>query len=90
MCALAVFFRLLPPVRCHWASVNCTAKSDQFTALAPDWCESGRPVARLNASPRRVALTSSERKASASAFVSKGARHSLPSSSQRTVWVVLR
>jgi hypothetical protein len=50
--------------KCLWdmpamASVNWTATSYQLTSLAPDRCDTGRPVTRLNSSPRRARRSAS-------------------------------
>lgn len=77
--------------RCgHFIATYSRAKSNQLTWRSARSIDTGRPDSIPNASPRRAACTSSDRKASAKAAVRKVTRCIWPATSQRTRYEVVR
>ena len=74
----------------HFIPAYSRAKSNQLTCRSARSIDTGRPDSTPNASPRRAACTSSDRKASASADVRKVSRCGRPATSQRTRYEVVR
>jgi len=86
--ARAMSFRYLADACFHFTSAYAQANSYQPACVFARSQATGLPVATLNASPFRAAVSSELRKLSAWATVRNGSFHNLPATFYRTQYVV--